>query len=64
MKLIATQFTTVNDLITALQQLPADTEISPFGDEDAALVYDAEGKRAYLDNIKFFEENDMIPEQE
>lgn len=64
MELIAENFTTVGELIDALSKLPADTSLTPFGDEDAALVYDKDEKVAYLDNMTYFEENEMLPERD
>jgi hypothetical protein len=64
MELIAENFTTVGELIDALKKLPADTNITPFGDQDAALIYDKEGKTAYLDNMTYFEEKEMLPERD
>ena len=56
MQILLQNINNVGDLVDALTKIPRNTQISPFGDENATLAYDAANNRVYLDNDDFLDE--------
>jgi len=49
MQVLLKNISTVGELAKALNRLPPETAISPFGSESCKLVYSPEEQRAYID---------------
>ena len=61
-KIVLDNIDNVGDLVKALQSLPKDAGISPFGSANCVLAYDEEEGLAYLDERSFVEEMDNFEE--
>ena len=59
-KVVLEKIKNVGDLIDALSTLPRSAKLEPMGDPNVALCYDESLKRAYLDNIDWFYENELL----
>ena len=57
--LLGQNFSTVGELRDALEQLPADTPLAPFGSSSTLLIYVKNENQAYLDeDFDWLDEDD------